>query len=168
VKYISFLLLFSLLSACDSSTTHQQQEYATTADTAKTATTTTTSPPADTSTAKMSAQAPDSTQVLGQKIYSQYCLVCHQSSGSGVPNMYPPLAKSDWVQGEKTRLIQVLLNGLSGQIKVNNETYNQVMPSHSFLKDEEIAAVLSYVRQNFGNQAEAITPEEVKALRGKS
>lgn len=101
----------------------------------------------------------------GKQIYEQYCLACHQTDGRGVSGMYPPVAASDWVQGDKTRLINVLLNGLQGEIKVNGETYNQVMPAHNFLKDEEIAAVLTYVRQNFGNTGDEINTKEVTALR---
>jgi mono/diheme cytochrome c family protein len=79
--------------------------------------------------------------------------------------MYPPLAKSDWVQGEKERIINVVLKGLSGEIQVNGQSYNQVMPAHNFLSDAQIAATLTYVRQNFGNQADAVSIEEVSKLR---
>lgn len=104
---------------------------------------------------------------LGQKIYTQYCLACHQEDGSGVPNMNPPLRKSDWVVGDKTKLINVVLKGLDEEIEVNGDTYNGVMASHSFLTDKQIADVLTYIRSNFENQADVIKPEEVKALRKK-
>lgn len=103
----------------------------------------------------------------GQGIYIQYCLTCHQEDGSGVPNMTPPLRKSDWVVGDKTKLINVVLNGLQGEIEVNGDTYFGIMASHSFLNDKQIAGVLTYIRSNFDNKAEAIKPEEVKALRKK-
>jgi mono/diheme cytochrome c family protein len=104
---------------------------------------------------------------LGKKIYTQYCLACHQEDGSGVPNMNPPLRKSDWVNGDKTKLITVVLNGLKDEIEVNGDTFNGIMASHSFLNDKQIADVLTYIRSNFDNTSDAIKPEDVKALRKK-
>lgn len=112
-------------------------------------------------TAKPAAVA---TKAPGQAIYEQYCLTCHQVNGSGVPNLNPPLRQTDWVLGDKTRLINVLLNGLQGQ-EIEGETYDNVMPAHNFLNDGQIADVLTYIRSNFGNKASAVTAEEVKAVR---
>lgn len=103
----------------------------------------------------------------GKAIYTQYCLACHQEDGSGVPNMNPPLRKSDWVLGDKTRLINVVLKGLDEEIEVNGESYRGIMASHSFLSDKQIADVLTFIRSNFDNKADAIKPEEVQALRKK-
>ena len=103
----------------------------------------------------------------GQKIYIQYCLACHQEDGSGVPNMNPPLRKSDWVNGDKTRLINVVLNGLDEEIEVNGDSYRGIMASHSFLNDKQIADVLTFIRSNFDNTSDAVKPEEVKVLRKK-
>lgn len=104
------------------------------------------------------------TKVPGQAIYEQYCLTCHQVNGSGVPSLNPPLRQTDWVLGDKNRLINVLLNGLQGQ-EIEGETYDNVMPAHNFLNDEQIADVLTYIRSNFGNKASAVTADEVKAVR---
>ena len=104
----------------------------------------------------------------GLGIYKTYCQVCHQADGKGVPGMNPPLTQTEYVLGEKERLIGIVLNGLTGEIEVNGETFNNVMASHSFLSDQQIANVLSYVRSNFGNDAPAITPEEVAAVRASS
>jgi mono/diheme cytochrome c family protein len=101
----------------------------------------------------------------GEKLYSDNCESCHQSDGSGVPGMYPPLQKSDWVNGDKKRLIKIMLNGLQGEIEVNGETYIQSMPSHKYLTDTQIAEVLSFVRKNFSNNASEIKTAEVAALR---
>ncbi len=101
----------------------------------------------------------------GKSVYMTYCMTCHQKNGEGVPGLNPPLANTDWVNGDKTRLINIVLNGLSGEIEVNGEKYNNVMAAHSFLTDTEIANVLSYIRQDFGNSADPITPEEVAAVR---
>lgn len=100
----------------------------------------------------------------GEQIYRTYCASCHQRDGQGT-DRYPPLAGTDWVTGDKNRLIGVILNGLEGSIEVNGQLYNNVMPQHSFLSDEEVAEVLTYIRQNFDNDASAVTPEEVNDLR---
>lgn len=105
-------------------------------------------------------------KVPGQLIYEQNCLTCHQANGSGVPNLNPPLRGTDWVLGDKTRLINVILNGLQGQ-EIEGDTYDNAMPAHDFLTDTQIADVLTYVRSNFGNKASEVTADEVKALRGK-
>ncbi len=101
----------------------------------------------------------------GEKIYDVYCAACHQKDGKGASGRFPPLAATDWVTGDKTRLITLVLNGLEGTITVNGETFINAMPQHSFLSDEEAANVLSYIRQNFGNKASPVKPEEVKSIR---
>ncbi|SOD94992.1 c-type cytochrome [Spirosoma fluviale] len=106
------------------------------------------------------------TKTPGQLIYEQNCLTCHQATGSGVPNLNPPLRGTDWVLGDKTRLINVLLKGLEGQ-EIEGDMYDNAMPAHDFLNDTQIADVLTYIRSNFGNKADAVTADEVKALRGK-
>jgi len=101
----------------------------------------------------------------GEKIFSVYCAACHQNDGKGASGRFPPLVGTDWVTGDKKRLIRILLNGLEGAIEVNGETYINAMPQHSFLKDEEIANVLTYIRQNLGNTASEITAKEVTEIR---
>ncbi len=103
----------------------------------------------------------------GKKVYIKYCMVCHQADGAGVPGLNPPLGKTDWVTGDKKRLINVVLKGLENEITVNGEVYANPMPAQPLLTDQEIADVLTYIRSNFGNKASAVTPAEVKALRGK-
>ena len=103
----------------------------------------------------------------GKKVYDTYCLACHQADGSGVPRLNPPLTKTKWVLGDKKTLINVLLKGMDEPIEVDGEEYNNVMASHAFLKDQEIADVLTYVRNSFGNKASAVTAAEVKVLRPK-
>jgi mono/diheme cytochrome c family protein len=103
----------------------------------------------------------------GEEIYLKYCMACHQASASGVAGTYPTLQKTDWVNGDKSRLISLLLNGQQGEIKVNDQAFRGVMPPHQFLTDEQIAQVLTYVRSNFGNSAGAVLPEEVAAIRQK-
>ena len=101
----------------------------------------------------------------GKALYTKYCMSCHQADGSGVPGMYPPLNKSNWVNGDKKRLITILLNGLNGEIEVNNETYNQAMPLQNFLTDKQIAELLTYIRKNFDNKANPVKINEVTKLR---
>jgi glucose/arabinose dehydrogenase len=104
----------------------------------------------------------------GGQIYYTYCVACHLNDGKGDGSRFPPLDNSEYVTGDKKRLINILLNGLQLPITVKGKQYNSVMPSHSFLSDEDLAKVLTYVRQNFGNTASGITAEEVAALRNTS
>ena len=101
----------------------------------------------------------------GEKVYSFYCGTCHQRNGQGASGRFPPLAKASYVTGDKNLLISIVLKGMEGPIEVNGEQYNGTMPQHSFLGDEEIANVLTYIRENFGNKASAVTPEEVAKIR---
>ncbi len=103
----------------------------------------------------------------GEKIYGTYCAPCHQRNGKGAEGRFPPLVDATWVKGDKAKLINVLLNGLQGNIDVNGVGYNGVMPKHAFLTDEEIAGVLTYVRQKFGNKEDEIKAGEVGELRKK-
>ncbi len=102
----------------------------------------------------------------GKIVYETYCLACHQEDGSGVPGMNPPLGKTDWVLGESGRLINVILKGLKNA-EINGDSYSNEMASHDFLTDKQISKVLTYVRKNFGNNASAISIEEVKQQRAK-
>jgi mono/diheme cytochrome c family protein len=103
----------------------------------------------------------------GKKVYETYCLACHQADGSGVPNLNPPLIKTEWTTGDKKKLINVILKGMDEEIEVDGETYHNVMPPMTHLSDREIADVLTYVRSNFENNASAVAVDEVKALRSK-
>jgi mono/diheme cytochrome c family protein len=103
----------------------------------------------------------------GKKVYENTCLACHQVNGSGVPGMNPPLKKTKWVLGDKKTLIGVVLKGLDKEIEVNDETYSNTMPSFAMLSDKEIADVLTFVRNNFGNKASPVTEADVKKVRGK-
>lgn len=101
----------------------------------------------------------------GRMIYNKYCLTCHQADGGGVPNMNPPLIKTTYVNGDKNRLITIVIRGLDEEIEINGDTYSNPMPAHNFLKDQEIADVLTFIRNNFGNKASPVTGAEVKKNR---
>lgn len=104
----------------------------------------------------------------GEAVYTQFCLACHQANGGGVPNLNPPLIKTKWVLGDKKELIKVVLQGLTGEITINDDTFNGTMPPHNtLLNDQQVADVLTYVRSSFGNKAAAVKPAEVKAVRAK-
>jgi mono/diheme cytochrome c family protein len=100
----------------------------------------------------------------GKAVYQKYCLTCHQADGSGVPGMFPPLSPNEWI-ADKDKMIDLMMNGQSGKITVNGEVYNNLMPAHDFLSDQEIADVISYVRSSFGNDLAPVSTEEVEAAR---
>ena len=102
----------------------------------------------------------------GKLVYAQYCLTCHQADGGGVQNMNPTLINTSYVSGDKAKLVAVLLNGLN-HVEIDGETYSNVMPSFSYLKDKQIADVLTYVRNSFGNKKSMITASDVKIGRAK-
>lgn len=102
----------------------------------------------------------------GGQIYSNNCQGCHQANGQGLPGVFPPLAGSPWVKGEPSVLIQILLHGLTGQIDVLGKTYNGAMPVFGKqLSDEELAAVATHIRSQWGNSAPGIDPAAVAAYR---
>ena len=130
-------------------------------------------PAKKTSTVKKTATSSSSITPLkaqvarGKPIYIANCLACHQADGSGVPRMNPPLIKTKWVLGEKKRLISVVLKGLNDPIEIEDEEYHNPMPPQPQLTDQQIADVLTFVRNSFGNKASAVTVGEVKGVRGK-
>lgn len=104
--------------------------------------------------------------VDGRRIYNNRCQACHQADGQGIAGQFPPLVESEWVTGDKGRLIRILLHGMEGPMEVLGEEYNGVMPGwQRQLDDAEIAAVLTHIRGEWGNSAAEITAEQVAALR---
>lgn len=101
----------------------------------------------------------------GAQLYGRYCASCHQANGKGDGTRFPPLAGSEWVTGDKKRLIQVVIHGLSGPIEVNGVGYNEAMPSNAYLNDRQLASILSYIRQSWGNKAGFITTNEIPRNR---
>jgi mono/diheme cytochrome c family protein len=100
----------------------------------------------------------------GESLYSTNCSSCHMPSGEGLGGAFPPLALSNWLKNQK-KIIGVVLKGLEGEITVNDEVYNAVMPPLNHLTDREISDVLNFVSNNWGNKHPLITPEHVKAER---
>ncbi|PIR23131.1 MAG: nitrite reductase, copper-containing [Deltaproteobacteria bacterium CG11_big_fil_rev_8_21_14_0_20_45_16] len=104
----------------------------------------------------------------GEALFKGTCSTCHMETGLGVPSVFPPLAKSDFLMNDKARSIGVVLNGLSGAVTVNGTKFNSVMPPMSQLNDDEIANILTYVRNSWGNKGTAVTAAEVTAVRASS
>jgi mono/diheme cytochrome c family protein len=103
---------------------------------------------------------------LGKSVYQTNCIACHQANGLGVPGAFPPLAGSEWVTGSEERLVRIVLHGLQGPITVKGNEYNNVMaPLGAVLKDEQIANVLSYIRQEWGNTAPDVEAASVARIR---
>lgn len=117
-----------------------------------------------TAPAKATAKT-ESSLAKGKLLYKKHCLVCHQADGGGVMGLNPPLIKTDYVLGDPKRLINILLKGLNEDIEIDGETYANPMPALGHLSDQEVADVLSFVRNSFGNKASVITPAQVKAVR---
>jgi len=104
----------------------------------------------------------------GKMVYESVCGLCHGNDGAGKPGQAPPFIKSEWVLGSPNRLIRIPLAGLAGPIQVAGQQWNLAMPAMgAALSDDDLAAVLTYVRQSWGNQASAITPDQVKAVRAE-
>ncbi len=101
----------------------------------------------------------------GKKVYLGLCATCHQPSAKGIPGAFPPLAGSDYLMADKRRSIAIVLHGLVGPVVVNGLTFTNAMPPQPQLTDEQISAVLSFVRSNFGNRGAPVTPQEVAAGR---
>jgi len=105
----------------------------------------------------------------GKKVYMANCMACHQVNGQGLGDSFPPLAGSDWIDKNPALLARIVLNGLQGPITVNGNEYNSVMaPLGMALSDEDIANVLTYVRQDWGNSASAVDPQVVADARSES
>lgn len=110
---------------------------------------------------------------VGKRLYTANCAACHQATGLGIAGQYPPLADSEYVLSKegwgKNHLVKLVLNGLEGPITVKGQPYNGNMPAQkNVLKDDQIAYILTYIRQEWGNAASAVTPEQVAAIRAET
>jgi mono/diheme cytochrome c family protein len=102
----------------------------------------------------------------GKQIYTTTCQACHQATGAGLAGAFPPLAGSEWVGGPAKRMAAIVLHGIQGEITVKGEKFQSVMPPFKDqLKAEEIAAVLTFVRNSFGNKASPVTAEIVETVK---
>jgi mono/diheme cytochrome c family protein len=102
----------------------------------------------------------------GKAVYENICGLCHGNDGAGKPAQAPPFVGSEWAIGSPNRMIRIPLAGLAGPIQVAGQPWNLAMPAMgAALPDDDLAAVLTYIRQSWGNKASAVTPEQVKAVR---
>lgn len=105
----------------------------------------------------------------GAAIYATRCVACHQASGAGLPGVFPPLAGSEWVLGKDTTLAAIVLHGIIGPLTVKASAFSGAMPAfREQLQDAEIAALLTHIRSQWGNQAAAVSAETVAAVRKES
>ena len=108
-------------------------------------------------------------KVDGAQIYNAQCVACHQATGVGLAGVFPPLAESEWVTGDPKRLAQIVLHGVSGTLTVKGAAYNGMMPPFKDkLDDAEMAALLTHIRSQFGNRAEAVDAKLVLDARSAS
>ena len=103
---------------------------------------------------------------LGKRLFVSICSACHQPTGQGLPNVFPPLAGSDFLNADKSRAIKIVINGRQGELIVNGRKFNNSMPKFP-LRDDDIANVLTFVYNSFGNAGLEVKPEEVKLLRAQ-
>jgi nitrite reductase (NO-forming) len=102
----------------------------------------------------------------GKEVYIAECLTCHMENGEGIEELYPPVAKADYLMADRKRSIQQTLYGATGEMKVNGKIYNTPMKGIG-LTNEQASDVLNYIRNSWGNEGSVITPDEVEAARNK-
>jgi nitrite reductase (NO-forming) len=102
----------------------------------------------------------------GKEVYTAYCITCHMEQGEGLEDVYPPLAKADYLMADKKRSVLQIIYGANEEMKVNGKTYKAEMTGFD-LSDQDLSDLLNYIRNSFGNNGTAVTPEEVKGLRKK-
>jgi len=110
-------------------------------------------------------KASDEQMKRGLAVYARTCIACHQPTGMGLPPVFPPIANAPIAVGNPELPIKFILQGLMGPITVNGMTYNSMMPPVVGVSDEDVADVLTYVRQSFGNQGNPVSADQVKAVR---
>ncbi|MDE2731198.1 MAG: cytochrome c [Bacteroidota bacterium] len=114
----------------------------------------------------LGAEGPPGLADEGEALYLSRCMSCHQVDGNGIPGVFPPVNDTEWVTGDKGRLIRIVLGGIMGPMKVGNVTYSGAMPPWGgYLNDQEVAALLTYMRSAWENDASPVTAEEVRLVR---
>ena len=112
--------------------------------------------------------APDAdTMKRGQAVYSRTCFACHQPTGAGLPPVFPPLAGSEWIAKSASIAVRNITNGMMGPVTVKGVTYNGMMPPVTAVTDKDIADVVTYVNNSFGNSGSVVTEAEVTAIKNK-
>ena len=122
-------------------------------------------PAAPAASSNVFVKASDEQMKRGAAVYARTCIACHQPTGLGLPPVFPPLANAPIVAGNPELPVKFILQGLMGPITVGGTTYNSMMPPVAGVSDGDIADVLTYVRQSFGNQGNPVSADQVKAVR---
>jgi nitrite reductase (NO-forming) len=104
--------------------------------------------------------------MMGEGVFKSTCIACHQANGEGLPNVFPPLAGSDYLNQNKERAVNIVVNGLQKQVTVNGKNYNGIMPPQN-LTNKQISAVLTYVYSQWGNSGKVVKEEEVGRASSK-
>src|SRR6185436_2176660 len=104
----------------------------------------------------------------GKGVFMQTCFVCHQVNGEGIPGQIPPLAKSDYLQADKLRAVRNILFGQTGEVTVNGKPYNGTMIPLNYLSDDDVANVVTYVVNSFGNSGDVVKADEVRRIRSEA
>ena len=111
-------------------------------------------------------------KVIGKRVFSQNCVVCHQTTGLGIAGQFPPLVGSEWVLSQDwhgdNHLVKIILKGIQGPVQVKGASFNNAMPTWSTLTDEQIASVLTFIRSEWGNSAPPIPADYVRDIRAKT
>jgi mono/diheme cytochrome c family protein len=115
--------------------------------------------------AQVVAGATSNIVVDGKQIYAAKCVACHQTTGLGLTGVFPPLAGAEWVLGDERVLINILLHGIKGPLEVKGVAYSGAMPAWKSLSDDELAGLLTYIRNDWGNKGTEIKSETVKSQR---
>lgn len=120
----------------------------------------------DVTQAEMTGSATKEQRIdAGRVLYNGMCSVCHQQNGEGLAGVFPPLANSDYLMADTGRAIEIVLNGMTGPVTVNGNPFNSVMPPMSQLNDDEIANILTFTLNSWGNEGDAISSAEVAETR---
>jgi mono/diheme cytochrome c family protein len=107
------------------------------------------------------AAASGAETVDGKTVFAANCAACHQATGAGIPGVFPPLDGSEWVMADRRIVINILLHGIEGEIKVKDTAYKGTMPSFAKLSDAEVAAVATYIRSQWSNKADGVSAGQV-------
>lgn len=114
----------------------------------------------------VASKSPEGRMASGEKLYTAHCAACHQANGQGLAGAFPPLADSSYLAEGAGAAISAVVKGLSGPITVNGASYDSVMPSMSYLKDEEVAKIITFVMNSWGNPGGEVSAADVAAVRG--
>lgn len=101
----------------------------------------------------------------GADLYAQNCAACHQQNGQGLPGAFPPLANSDFIAKDPSAIVDITVNGRQGKMVVNGVEYNNIMPAMSFLSDKDLAAIITFVLNSWGNPGGTVQMSKVTAFR---